>query len=201
MADSLNPFAPPTSAIERPSFDALPEPGPKSRGWLLSFALWALVCIVSAAPSFYWGFGTIATNQAAAMCLGIAMFIAAYTLCDQLTQRRSWRQQSSVSLTLRIGYVSRIMASIIFPIGMFVDAFCGMFSVGIVQSVFPFLFSNEGGAGAFDEQAGFAGTLLVTLVQGCVLNIVLFAYMLVVLGVVVLLRRFWQSSEQSRTSH
>ncbi len=195
MTDPANPFAPPSSAAVSPLPEVSISASMRSRSWPLSLAIWTLVCVLSAAPSFYWGFGTIAQNQMAAMSLGIAIFIAAYTLADQLTQRQAWRQLRAISLTLKIGYVTRIMISLIFPIGMAIDVFCGLFSVGIVQGLMPFLFASNDQASRYTEQAGFLGTLLVTLVQGIVLNLLLFSYMAVVLGVVVVVRQLWLPPE------
>ena len=119
------------------------------------------------------------------MLLGVGVFIALYTWADQATQTRSWRHVFPVPLTLKIGYVTRMVISIIFPVGIFLDLFCGFFSVGIVQSVLPFLRSTTGDAADLDSSTGFLGALIITVVQGVVLNIVLLGYMSVVLGIIM----------------
>ncbi len=160
----------------------------KLRSPLASLGLWTVVCAISAAPSFYFGYGTVAREHIAAMCTGIALFIALYTFADQHSLRHSWRQSRNVALTLRIGYITRVLISIVFPIGASIDVICGLMSIGIVETVFPFLFDQPSERVSIARSAGFAGTLLVTLVQGVVLNVVLFGYMVVVLGIATLAR-------------
>ncbi|MCA9159938.1 MAG: hypothetical protein KDA72_16510 [Planctomycetales bacterium] len=160
----------------------------KRRRPLASLALWAIVCAISAAPSFYFGYGTIAQEQVLAMCLGIAIFIGLYTVADQCTLLHPWRQSRNVALTLRIGYVTRILISIVFPVGATIDVICGLMSVGIVETILPMDHSHSGGLTYVGGEVRFLGALLITLVQGVVLNIVLFGYMTVVLGIAMLVR-------------
>ena len=61
-------------------------------------------------------------------------------------------------------------------------------SIGIVEKVLPFLFDRPDEAVYMARSAGFAGVLLITLVQGVVLNAGLICYMTVVLGIVTLVR-------------
>lgn len=119
------------------------------------------------------------------MLLGVGIFIALYTWADQATQSRSWRHVFPVPLTLKIGYVTRIVISIIFPIGIFLDLFCGFLSVGIVQAVLPSLRSPSSDSGGLESSAGFFGALIITLVQGVVLNIVLLGYASIVFGIIM----------------
>lgn len=190
MPDTANPFSPPPLPAEVPrEIVADPEAVVTSvRRPLVSLMLWSVVCVISAAPSFYFGYGTVAREQAAAMGLGVAIFIGTYTLADQWSVRHRWRRSRNVALTLRIGYATRVLISIFFPIGMFVDVLCGMMSVGMIEAGLPFLLSENGEARSGVPNAGFGGTLLITLVQGVLLNIVLFGYMSVVLCVIQLFR-------------
>lgn len=190
MAQSENPFAPPSETNEPPPAIASMSPVPtrKMRQPTVSLALWTFVCVVSAAPSFFWGITSIASEQLWAMLLGVGIFIAIYTVADQATQSRSWRHIPPIPLTLKIGYVTRIVISIVFPIGIFLDLFCGFFSVGIVETVLPLTQSSQDGTGDFAGSTGFLGALLITLVQGVVLNIVLLGYMSVVFGIIMAFR-------------
>jgi NADH:ubiquinone oxidoreductase subunit 6 (subunit J) len=187
-----NPFAPPRQVDLDLAAEPTPLPIAQPRSWAASLAIWSLVCIISAAPSFAWGFWTIATHQIMAMLVGIGIFIAIYTCVDQLTQASRWRRHRPVSLTLKVGYATRILISLIFPIGASIDVICGLFSIGIVQTVVPSLIRNMKDGSDFGENATFLGALLVTLIQGSILNLVLFAYMLLVLAVVVMSQRWWQ---------
>jgi hypothetical protein len=128
--------------------------------------------------------GTIAREQYWAMVLGISVFIALYTWADQFTQQKTWRRIPAIGLTLKIGYVTRLVLSVIFPIGAGLDLVCGLLSVALVESVLPNLRSQPGGGDDFEGTVGFWGAFLITLVQGATLNIVLLGYMTVVLAIV-----------------
>lgn len=191
MQESTNPFAPPPATSELFPSGHSAESAPtakKLRRPIASLALWTVVCVISAAPSFYFGYGTIAQEQVAAMCLGIAIFIGLYTLADQWTQLHPWRQSRNIALTLKIGYVTRILISIVFPVGAAIDVICGLMSVGIAETMLLMDHSHSGGSTYVGGEVHFLGALLITLVQGVVLNIVLFGYMTVVLGIVMLVR-------------
>jgi hypothetical protein len=154
-----------------------------------SLLLWSLVCTVSATPSFFWGVLTIATAQALAMLTGVAIFVGLYTAGDQWTQQARWRRNRPLRLSLKIGYITRLAISVIFPVGGFIDMFCGIFSISVAEFVTN---SNmvwghgveQGGA----LGAGFVFTLITTLIQGAVLNVILFAYVLLVWGIVILIQ-------------
>ncbi|MCA9134149.1 MAG: hypothetical protein KDA45_13370 [Planctomycetales bacterium] len=190
MVTSSNPFAPPTSLDEPPVSPGGEAPPRTHRSVTLSLAVWSFVCIASAAPSFVWGLGTIAGQQIPAMCLGIAIFIALYTAGDQWTQSQAWRKTPQMAKTLKIGYATRVVISVIFPIGAGLDMFCGLFSTSIVGAITP-LASGPGEDILYDGQINFIQALLITLTQGVILNIVLLAYMLVVLGVLLLSKQLW----------
>lgn len=191
MQESPNPFAPPPVTSELIPTDRSAESARiagKLRRPIVSLALWTVVCVISAAPSFYFGYGTVAQEQVAAMCLGIVIFIGIYTAVDQWTRHQSWRQLRNVALTLKIGYCTRILISIVFPIGAAIDVICGLMSVGIVETIVPMDHSHSGGPVRLGGEVNFLSALLITLVQGVVLNIVLFGYMTLMLGIVMLVR-------------
>lgn len=186
-----NPFAPPTSDMQAPppSLGTAATPPRPRRTAAASLALWTFVCVVSAAPSFLWGLGTIAGTQYLAMSLGICVFIALYTWGDQFTQTAHWRKIPAVTLALKIGYTTRLMLSVIFPVGALLDVVCGLLSVAIVEAAAPNLRSHPGGAADLEGSVGFLGAFLITLVQGLVLNVALLGYMTVVLGIVLAFQR------------
>ena len=132
---------------------------------------WMVVCTISAIPSF--AFGLMATDgQIAGMVLGILMFVAGYTWIDFRTAPRPSRRNRRIRRTLKIAYGTRIAISILFPIGAYLDLVCGIVSVSITSPVT--------GLQIEEQPVGFFGALLTTLVQGCVLNLVLGAYALLV---------------------
>jgi hypothetical protein len=136
---------------------------------------WLFVCSLSAIPSFFFGFG-VSNGQVAGMILGILIFVIAYTILDYTTASRPFRRNRQVRRTLKIAYGTRIAISIIFPLGAYVDIFCGFLSIGLIQSVSGFEFRSS-------EGMSFGATLLTTLVQGVLLNIALACYAMVVHGV------------------
>ena len=85
--------------------------------------------------------------------------------------------------TVFIGYGIRLLISIVFPIGMMVDMFPGIFSVGAANLVAP--------SGGVQDAAinSFTGTVVATIVQGILLNLVLLGFMLLVHGIQLLIVR------------
>ena len=132
------------------------------------FVLWAAICCVSAAPSFAWAHEEF---HRGAMVLGVALFTIAYTVCTSTERLEQFHRRPFVRRTLYIGYGARLAASIVFPVGVGMDLLPGMLSVNLVQGAFR-----------LDPHA-FGGTLLTTIVQGTLLNVLLGLFMLFVYGI------------------
>lgn len=181
MQDQHNPFTPPTTDVTAAAAPRTTYGRPKLS---VSCFTWLAICAVSAAPSFYWGIGTIAQQQVIAMLTGILMFVAAYVAIDQSDWALWLRNVPGARLTLRITYGIRIAMSIIFPAGLFVDLLCGWISIGLVSAVGAGV-SLEPRSGA--DNASFFVCLAVTLIQGIVLNIVLAGFALPIFGIVRLI--------------
>jgi hypothetical protein len=133
------------------------------------------VCGIAALPSFFWGFA-MTGGEITGMLLGIFLFAVGYTLIDFRTAAWPIRQKKTIRRTLRFTYGTRIAISVLFPVGGYLDAICGIFSLGLISSVFGESIERLDGM-------GFRLTLLTTIVQGCLLNIVLAVYGLLVFGV------------------
>ena len=134
---------------------------------LRRFCLWAVVCVVSAAPSFMWasqGF------HRGAMAVGVVLFILAYTALTSTATFERFHDRPFVRRTLYIGYGARLTASVLFPLGMGLDMFPGMLSLALVKRT-------------LGDPHTFDGTLATTIVQGTILNILLTLFMLVVYAV------------------
>src|SRR5215207_8498382 len=99
---------------------------------LRRFALWAVICVVSAAPSFVWASQEF---NRYAMVVGVALFIVAYTALTSTAAFECFHNRPFVRRTLYIGYGARMLASVLFPLGMGLDVFPGMLSFSLVQSV------------------------------------------------------------------
>lgn len=192
MEDSQreNPYAPPIGEVRLRSPEAdLADysPSEKQRSWLGSLVVWGLVCTVSAIPSFVWGLGTIASTHILAMLLGVLIFIVGYVFADQLTQSSSWRRNKSLRLSLKIGYITRLIISIVFPVGGTLDMFCGLLSISMID--FAGRSTIGGGLSLGPGVGSFGEVLATTLVQGVVLNVVLSAFVLLVFGIMLVAKR------------
>ena len=137
--------------------------------------LWTVICCVSAAPSFVFAAGDF---HRGAMVAGVCLFIAAYTAATSTRAFERFHRRPFVRRTLYIGYGLRLFLSLLMPVGhvtvpvrmvMFADLWPGMLSVLFVQRFFT-------------DPESFAGTLLTTIVQGTLLNAIIFLVMAVVYG-------------------
>lgn len=119
------------------------------------------------------------------MILGVATFIVGYVWLDLHSANRPWRQSPRLVFVLRIGYWTRIVCSIIFPVGMLLDLWCGMLSIGICSAILGANFAEV------PEQTvlSFLFCYATTLLQGLLLNVVLAGYMLIIAGVIALNRK------------
>ncbi len=147
---------------------------------------WFSICSLCAAPSFLLGWG-ITNGRYDAMVSGIFIFALGFTLLDYFTSRQSWRRKRLIRRTLRTMYGTRIAITLLFPIGYFLDVYCGIISIGLTQAVVGTEFMMDG-----RDHYGFAPVLLTTLIQGTVMNMVVGVYGLFVLtlmGIVHALRR------------
>ena len=180
--DQINPYAPATPTIEEESEGSDTTPGVSVATPSLNRLIlrWTIVCSIAAGPSFVFGYG-VSKQQIAAMSLGVILFIALYVIVDVYTRRWQWRQSVMVRRILVFCYASRIAVSVIFPIGMMVDLLAGLVSVTIVGES-PIASSKDVGVA---EPMSFATTLLLTMVQGFVLNLVLAVWGLMAFLVVV----------------
>lgn len=138
---------------------------------LKHLALWTVICGISSAPSFF--LASLVFNhpsQIAAMLIGIVLFILAYTTISVQPSVERVKRRPFVGRTLYIGYGARIALSAIYPIGVFVDLWCGIVALAIT---------------GLDDRTNesFAVVLLTTLVQGMVLNALLMIFMMLVYSV------------------
>lgn len=140
-----------------------------SIGWTI--CRWAAVCGISAAPSFFIAIG-IGPHRAAPMILGVLCFVFAYVCVDAMTYHKPWRALPKVRGLMIFCYATRIVITVIYPLGLGIDMLTGMASYSIVGSV----------AGPISARAtepietGMGVTFALTIVQGCLLNLLLAAW-------------------------
>jgi hypothetical protein len=147
------------------------------------FGIWTFVCILSAAPSFFMG-GMIHSkpSQIAAMATGVLLFIVAYTLIGSSKWAKRARRNRVFRRTVQIGYGTRIAISVIFPVSFILDGLLGGISISATDSLFSIeppvrWYPNDG------NNIGFVPVFFTTILQGCLLNVVLLIYMSLVYGI------------------
>lgn len=85
---------------------------------------WIAVCGLAAAPSFVLGLA-ITGGQVFGMLLAILTFICFYIAGDLISRHWPIRRNIVVRRTLVFVYVTRIVISVIFPVGIYVDIMTG----------------------------------------------------------------------------
>ena len=176
----INPFAVPMSsaviAPDRENPDRLPPPQ-----LFRVFFKWLIVCAVAAGPSFYFGgmMGNWRLSAVVGMVIGILVFVIAYTAIEFTTAVQDLMQKRVSRRASWIAYLTRVVISIVFPVAIVVDVFCGAFAVGLSSSVTGIteVGFGEGGGGDFSDDVRCFFFIVTTLVQGVMLNLVLFGYM------------------------
>ena len=179
---AVNPYAAPVAeAILADEQPPLVPPAPGS-----VIIKWLIVCGIAAGPSFYFGggIGGWCGPEVLGMIVGILIFVAGYSLIEFTPQIQSAMAQRAKRRASRIAYISRMAISILFPIGVFVDLYCGIFSLGLTSAITggDWTGLRQPNAETHSTTARFLTFLLTTMIQGVLLNILLFAYMLIVYG-------------------
>jgi len=146
--------------------------------------LWTVICAVSAAPSFL-----LAKDEfnRAAMALGVCLFIAAYTVATSTAAFERFHRRPFVRRTFYIGYGARLVLSMLMPLGMPGIGMPGFSIPPMFILMFPDIWPGFISLRVVDaiglEPESFAGTLATTIVQGALLNLIIFFFMLIVYGV------------------
>jgi hypothetical protein len=136
--------------------------------FLRRLGLWALVCSVSAAPSFM-----IARREGydyRAMIVGVVLFTLIYSAATSTKQFERLHRRPFVRRTLYIGFGARMLLSLSFPLLPFLmiaDLFPGLLSLTMVEKL-----------GISDKS--FLGTFITTCIQGAFLNVIVTVLMLLV---------------------
>ncbi len=139
------------------------------RALVRRLALWTAICSASALPSFF-----VAYRQydILGMITGVVVFIIAYAFLSGTSRSTRLRAHAPARRTLCVGYATRLIISLAVPAGMAIDLVPGILSVEIVAAV-------------FGPDRSFLPTLLITLIQGCLLNGILAVYMFIVYAILL----------------
>lgn len=164
----------------------LVKPERRSRP-LRALGRWTLICCMSAAPSFFWGCALhCELEHVIGMVCGILVFVLGYTVVECTHYYQQIITRPHMHRTTLIGYGTRILISVVFPVGLAVDMMTGVVSVAIVENVSPV---NSVELSEIGTTASAFTVFLTTVVQGVLLNITLFAYMVCVYGVLRVVTR------------
>ncbi len=153
---------------------------------LIAYFRWLVICGISAAPSFVIAFDGLRVVSITAMLSGIMTFVIGYTLveCHPAIQRKL-ASDSALRRAVLIGYGTRIGISIIFPVGIVLDFFVGILATGITGwQPDRTIALGEMESASFD----FFIFYVTTIVQGLLLNVVLFGYLLIVYAIIGAIR-------------
>jgi hypothetical protein len=145
---------------------------------LRRFFLWLLICSVSAAPSFLIGASDGANR--AGMAAGVLVFVLAYTwlTCTERFQR--FYERRYIRPTMQFGYGARLFLSALAALtlvepdraifAVLPDVYCGLLSV-VAGSVVV-------GLKPLEAIETFHGAMVITCLQGALLNVIVFILML-----------------------
>lgn len=136
-----------------------------------NLAIWTVICGISAGPSFVVAISEFSEpGDVIAMLAGVATFAIAYTILSSTGSVNHFKRDRRVRLTLRIGYVSRMVLSLLsfLPPFLVVDFVCGMISVSLT--------------GLDNDPRSPIITYITTMVQGVILNVLLIMFMGLVYG-------------------
>jgi hypothetical protein len=109
----------------------------------------------------------------------VVAFAIAYTIFDSRLLRTALSNNPPLKRAAFIGFGIRLTVSAIFPLGMMTDVIPGMLSVAIVHAAWRH---------ASGPELGYIGTIVATtLVQGVLLNVILWSGILVIYCVLLLI--------------
>lgn len=149
-----------------------------------NFVIWLIVCWLAAAPSFWMGamVGDMRPSALAGMTAGVFLFVFAYTYVSSTRWAQRFKHRPFVLRTLKIGYSLRIVQSVlsIVPPIMMADMFFGMMALTVTSAAAGIAW--DPGTPISSPAGQFSFHFATTVVEGVLLNIVLFVLMLLIWG-------------------
>jgi hypothetical protein len=169
-----NPYVSPAPTEET---QATPLSGDVAR-FGLALLRWFVICSFCAAPSFFCGtaMGREPAHVLGMFC-GILCFVVGYAIAECSELYRQISTWPYVKATLQIGYGLRIAISIIFPVALTLDITLGMLSVAIARKLGLHIHEGPNTDAGLSE---FVAFFVTTLIQGAMMNFLLFGFMAIV---------------------
>jgi len=172
-SQALNPYRPspeitPTSDPQSPQTSS-PDLPQISFAWTV--IRWTLVCVIAALPSFFLGLD-FTRGRYLGMIAGIATFISIYVAADLCTRHWPIRREPAIRRTLVFVYVSRIVVSIIFPVGIYLDQMTGAVMISFTQDTRD-VFNPATSDSPLNDFAVFWTAYRMTMIHAVLMNIVL----------------------------
>jgi len=131
---------------------------------------WTVVCGIAAAPSFMLGWA-LNDGNALGMLAAILTFIGIYVGGDLISRHWPIRRSVTVRRTLIFVYISRIVVSIIIPVGAYLDMATGLAMIASMNLSVDLLRQPDITFG--DTLARFWLSYSMTFIQAIYMNIVL----------------------------
>jgi hypothetical protein len=148
---------------------------------VVHFGRWLLICGTSGGTSFAWGLSVSDHPlRIPAMAFGIVLYALGYTVLDRAVLQPRMAASRLFRRAFVMGFAIRILCSLIFPVGLMIDMFPGVLSVGVAQHVF-------GGGSGGRALLSVGGILAATLLQGLLLNCILWTLIALIYGIFLLL--------------
>lgn len=185
--DKINPFQAPQAKIPIP-LNLVDTELKSKNGWLVALK-WTVICTISAAPSFFVAMTTTGDqapfSSAVGMLLAILLFICVYTYAEMTPFIRRLMLDRRKKLSARITYGIRMGISIIFPIALPIDFMIGIVSVSMTSALLGG--GERGFTGGKDLSLAVTGWHFVTtILDGLIMNFIVFGLMIIVFGICVL---------------
>jgi hypothetical protein len=137
--------------------------------------------LVSAGPSLFFAWSIFGEpEQLLAIGCALTLFIVAFAAFECGPYYNKLRDIPYVVTAVRVGYIARIGASILFPVGMSLDLVTGFFSLGLTSILFPQIMPGDDGS----VERGFLPILVASLIHGVLLNAVVFGVIVAAYGAV-----------------
>lgn len=184
LPSSDNPYAAPQhTALIAAQESQLRTTAPKTL--IRTVTLWLVVCGAGATPSFIVAMSLLSHPwKVPAMVAGVLIFTAGCIAVDLLVLSSYLAQYPRLRSAVRASYGIRVAISVMLPVGIAVDIFCGAMSTGLTQLLL----------GGTPADLSIFAIILTVLIQGLLLNVLVWAVVPLIYAIQLL---FWKVPESA----